>query len=483
MDKSAGYLRVSTDTTDQLNSLANQALIIKNFDNTINDSDIYADPGLSGTQLKNRKQFNLLLYKCGIDMNIVNGQPSYTLSNRKPYYNRIIVKNTSRLARTTDIFQIINLLEKKNVEIYFLDLNKSSLDAESRIMISLMLVLDEQYSTDLSKKIKMGLDVSVKNMVPFQQDIFGYNKDLSVNAKEAKVVRFVFNTYNNTDIGTYSLSKMVLNKFGYNFSKTKIYYMLQNKKYLGYYVRQNVEIPNYQPAIISEELFNLVQNKLQEKKCNKHTQYYQRGLFTGHVYCGYCGQTFRNNSNNKYKNGKIIGKTEFMLCGNKKMGNGKCTEQTNVVKKDYLINKCNNFINKYPQRIRSIKQINLMLIDSMLQQINVNNYTEKMNKLENKLNRLTDGYLDGIIDNNTYINKKKEIEEAIKEINKVLENGVTTEILQIKNIIENVSEVKPKNIAELLKLVDIIIFNNHIEFKLKEEQNISKLMLRLSEGQ
>ena len=62
MNKVAGYLRVSTDTNDQLNSLTNQALIIKNFDNTITDNDIYADPGLSGTQLKNRKQFNLLLY-------------------------------------------------------------------------------------------------------------------------------------------------------------------------------------------------------------------------------------------------------------------------------------------------------------------------------------------------------------------------------------------------------------------------------------
>ena len=35
MNKSAGYLRVSTDTSDQLNSLANQALIIKNFDSTV----------------------------------------------------------------------------------------------------------------------------------------------------------------------------------------------------------------------------------------------------------------------------------------------------------------------------------------------------------------------------------------------------------------------------------------------------------------
>ena len=130
--------------------------------------------------------------------------------------------------------------------------------------------------------------------------------------------------------------------------------MLQNKKYLGYYVRNNVEIPNYQKPIITEELFNKVQQKLTEKRCNPHAQYYQRGLFTGHVYCGYCGQTFRNNANKKYKNGKVIGKTEFMLCGNKKMANGKCTEQTNVVKKDYLINKCNSFINKYPQKIDAI---------------------------------------------------------------------------------------------------------------------------------
>ena len=483
MNKTAGYLRVSTDTSDQLNSLVNQTLIVKEFVPTITDNDIYADPGLSGTQLKNRKQFNLLLYKCGIDMTIVNGQPSYTLSNREPYYKTIIVKNTSRLARTTDIFQIINLLEKKGVEIYFLDLNKSSLDHESRVMISLMLVLDEQYSTDLSKKIKMGLDASVKNMVPFQQDIFGYNKDLSVNTEEAKVVQFIFATYSNTDIGTHSISKLVKEKYGIYFSKTKIYYMLQNKKYLGYYVRQNVEIPNYQPAIIQEELFNKVQQKLTEKRCNPHTQYYRRGLFTGHVYCGYCGQTFRNNANKKYKNGKVVGKTEFMLCGNKKMGNGKCTKQTNVVKRDYLINKCNSFISKYPEKIKNIKQVNLMLIDSMLQQINVNNYTEKMNKYKQRLERLTDGYLDGIIDNTTYINKKKEIETAIADIQKVLDNGVTTQILQIKNIIKNVNETKPKDITELLKLVNIIVYNDNIEFKLKEEQRISKLMLQISEGQ
>lgn len=483
MNKVAGYLRVSTDTSDQLNSLTNQALIIKNFDNTITDSDIYADPGLSGTGLKNRKQFNLLLYKCGINMEVINGQPSYTLSNRKPYYTTIVVKNTSRLARTTDIFQIINLLEKKGVKIYFLDLNKSSLDQESRVMISLMLVLDEQYSTDLSKKIKMGLDASIKKMVPFQQDIFGYNKDLSINTEEAKVVQFIFATYSNTDIGTHSLSKMVLNKFGYNFSKTKIYNMLQNKKYIGYYVRHNTEIPNYQEPIITQELFNKVQQKLTEKRCNKHAQYYQRGLFTGHVYCGYCGQTFRNNANKKYKNGKVIGKTEFMLCGNKKIGNGKCTKQTNVVKKDYLINKCNSFISKYPKKIKNIKQVNLMLIDSMLQQINANSYTEKMNKYTQRLERLTDGYLDGIIDNTTYINKKKEIETTIADIQKVLDNGVTTEILQIKNIIENINETKPKDITELLKLVDIIIYNDNIEFKLKEEQRISKLMLQISEVQ
>lgn len=475
----AGYLRVSTDKKDQLNSLENQALIIRNHANIANE-DIYADPGITGTSLKNRRKLNKLLYKCGIDMEVINGIPSYTLANRNAKYDCIVVKNTSRLARTTDIFQILNLLEKKNVEIFFLDLNKSSLDKDARTLISIMLILDEQYSSDLSKKIKMGLDASVQKQVPLQQNLFGYNKDLTINAEEAEIIKFIYNKYLLDGVGTLAMSKLIEKKYNVKFSKTRVYHVLKNKKYCGYYVRQGLEIANYQPAIISTDLFNAVQEKLKEKNLNKHSRNMDKQLFTGHVFCGYCGTTFRVNYNKRYKKGEVVGVTKFLICTNKKLSTGKCTDEQRTIKYDYLVNKCENYINnEYLQKINIIKQFNLSLLDDMLKTIKATDYTEKINNIQKQLERLLDGYLQGFIEQDIYTKKKSELEIELEKLKMNIDNRNIDRINEVKEEIMAISNKKPKDIKELLKLADIIVYKDNIDFKLKMEVAIQELIKEL----
>ena len=56
----AAYCRVSTDKEDQLNSLDAQKRFFSEYTKKTGDTlvRLYADEGISGTKIKNRKEFN-----------------------------------------------------------------------------------------------------------------------------------------------------------------------------------------------------------------------------------------------------------------------------------------------------------------------------------------------------------------------------------------------------------------------------------------
>lgn len=59
----AAYCRVSTDKSDQLNSLETQKEFFLEYTKRTGDNliKLYADEGISGTKIKNRKEFQRML--------------------------------------------------------------------------------------------------------------------------------------------------------------------------------------------------------------------------------------------------------------------------------------------------------------------------------------------------------------------------------------------------------------------------------------
>ena len=84
----AAYCRVSTDSQDQIHSFAAQ---IRHYSDYVNRNpqytltDIYADEGLSGTEMTKRDELNRLLKDCS-----------------RGKVDRIVTKSVSRLARNTE---------------------------------------------------------------------------------------------------------------------------------------------------------------------------------------------------------------------------------------------------------------------------------------------------------------------------------------------------------------------------------------------
>ena len=102
----APYCRVSSDSTDQLHSFAAQIRYYSDYAKKHPEYqlvDIYADEGITGTEMKKRDELNRLIADC-----------------RKGKVDRIIVKSVSRLARNTEeLLVLLRMCKEIGVSVYF----------------------------------------------------------------------------------------------------------------------------------------------------------------------------------------------------------------------------------------------------------------------------------------------------------------------------------------------------------------------------
>ena len=92
----AAYCRVSTDKNDQLNSLEAQKKLFADYTARTGDNlvRLYADEGISGTKIKNRKEFLRMMDDA-----------------EQHIFDMVVVKDISRFARNTvDLLQNIRRL-------------------------------------------------------------------------------------------------------------------------------------------------------------------------------------------------------------------------------------------------------------------------------------------------------------------------------------------------------------------------------------
>lgn len=167
----------------------------------------------------------------------------------------------------------------------------------------------EKYSKRLSKRVKDGLDTSVANgTFCGGYLIYGYKIDyepvagksgkfikrVAINEEEAEVVKFVFEQYDK-GISKLEIAK-TLNEKGLRFkgkpfkARTFDKYLV-NRKYTGEFEFGGRHCDNMYPQIVSKDLFERVQTRLNKNKyflggANKAKIDY---LLTGKLFCGHCG--------------------------------------------------------------------------------------------------------------------------------------------------------------------------------------------------
>lgn len=306
----AAYCRVSTDKEDQLNSLEAQKQFFAAYTQRTGDHlvRLYADEGISGTKIKNRKEFLRMMEDAQQGM-----------------FHMVVVKDISRFARNTvDLLQNVRKLKALGIETQFLTANMTSM-GNSEFVLTIFGALAQEESANTSKRVKFGKRVNgEKGRVP--NLVYGYDKTagdyfhLSVNEAEAEIIRQMFRWYIEEGYGTCKISSL-LNQRGWRtkrncrWSQNAVCRVLTNELYTGKVINGKQEIADFLTGrradkkkeewmvverpdlrIIPPEQFEKVQQIMSMRgrafQVDKQRQS-NRYLFSTLIRCKECGRSFR----------------------------------------------------------------------------------------------------------------------------------------------------------------------------------------------
>ena len=236
----AAYCRVSTDKEDQLNSLEAQKEFFSEYTKRTGDNlvRLYADEGISGTKIKNRKEFLRMMSDAEHGL-----------------FDMVVVKDISRFARNTvDLLQNVRKLKALGIETQFLTANMTSM-GNSEFVLTIFGALAQEESANTSKRVKFGKKMNAeKGRVP--NIVYGYDKtigdyfNLAINEEEAAVVRQIYEWYIKDGYGAVKIS-IFLNERGLRtkrncqWSQNGVCRILTNELYTGKIINGKQEVTDF----------------------------------------------------------------------------------------------------------------------------------------------------------------------------------------------------------------------------------------------
>jgi Site-specific recombinases, DNA invertase Pin homologs len=219
-------------------------------------------------------------------------------SNRK-LFDMVIVWKLDRFARNRyDSARYKSTLKKNGVKVVSAT-EVISDGAEGIILESVLEGYAEYYSADLSEKVIRGMtDNALKCKYNGGTLPIGYVLDeerrFQINPLTAPFVLNAFKRYDEgatmTEIRDWLNDQGITNTRGEDMKYNSVEHLLKNRRYLGEFRYRDVIIPDGIPAIVPQDLFDRVQEKMaKNKKAPARHKAEDDYLLTTKLFCGYCG--------------------------------------------------------------------------------------------------------------------------------------------------------------------------------------------------
>ena len=382
--KVAAYCRVSTDDEDQLNSYHTQMAYYTEYikrNPRWRFAGIYADEGITGTQVKKRDEFLRMIDDC-----------------EKGKIDLILTKSVSRYARNiVDCISYIRKLKALGIGIYFEEQNINSLTEDSEVYIGIYGVLAQSESENISANVKWGINKRMQNgTYNCRFNLLGYRRDketkeIYIVPEEAEVVKMIFQMYlQGKSLGQIKAClesneiKTINGKSVWD--KSTVKGILINEKYIGDVIFQKTyredciskkskinrgEVDRYlimdnHPAIIDRETFNLVKKEMVRRSTKRRSSdraITELGKYSGKyalselLTCDVCGGPFRRKTWSR----KGIKKIYWRCLSHTENGDDGCP-QARGIEETVLHNAvCRGLTNCIPETGEVKKMVALML--------------------------------------------------------------------------------------------------------------------------
>lgn len=371
----------------------------------------------------------------------------------------------SRIARKKKIlFNILDLLTAKKIQLKIYDPNISllkddgTIDESSELVFTLFAQMAESEMRNKAARFHRAKKANSEQMKfnGGRSVRYGYrlneNNVYEIDPEQSEIVKMIFSMYLKENIGAGLISRE-LKQRGIHFSQFAIRDMLRNECYTGQCVTRHGLVRNY-PVIIDRETWDKVaaKRKTNNKCAVKTNKYYFGGKL---LYCPECGTRFTvQSTSHVYKCSRVM--------------TGECHAKMNVnatvidsilwneVQMDLLTSLAFDKADKvadYEEKISILEQ-KIAACEKVIE------------KVSDKMQRVANAYINGIIDEDTMVAKKNKINEEAKQA----ENNRVQFTAEVKNYHSMIESIKNgNNITDRLNEADDAI--NKIE-NIKEMYDI-----------
>ena len=216
----------------------------------------------------------------------------------KHHFEVVLVYQLDRFSRNRyDSAVNKHKLKKNGVRVISVRENISD-DASGVLMEAVLEGMAEYYSAELSQKVQRGMSINAEKCLSTGSRVglgfrVGDDKRFYIDEHAAVVVRQIFEMYASghkiVEICEHLNRQQIKTSSGAEFNKNSLRVLLQNKRYKGIYTYKGVETPNGMPRIISDELFEKVQDIMNKnKKAPARARAKEEYLLTTKLFCGHC---------------------------------------------------------------------------------------------------------------------------------------------------------------------------------------------------
>jgi len=311
--------------------------------------------------------------------------------------------------------------------------------AEGIILESVLEGYAEYYSADLSEKVIRGMtDNALKckfngGMMPIGY-VIDAEQHFQIDPLTAPFVLEAFKRYDGgetiSSIMNWLNEQGLTNTRGRKMTFNSVGHILHNRRYIGEFRYRDVIVPDGIPAIVPQDLFDRVQEKLaKNKKAPARHKAEDDYLLTTKLFCGYCGAYLCGESGTS-RTGKVH---HYYKCVSVKKKRTECHKRP--VRKEWIEDLVVGETLKMVMDDKAIEAIVSMLMDLQdRDNVNVPLYEQQLREADTAISNLLNAIQQGILTRST-----KERLEELENRRDELENRLACEKL-----------AKPKVSAEFM---------------------------------
>lgn len=471
------YARVSSERDEQLNSLKNQTQYYEDY---IKSNprwtyvEGYVDEGISGISTQKRENFHRMVEDA------IAGKFDY-----------IVTKEISRFARNTlDSISYTRKLLSNGVAVFFQNDNINTLDEDSEFRLTIMAGVAQDEVRKLSSRVKFGHKQAIKNGVVLgNSHLYGYDKEkgrLTVNEEEAKMVRFIFESYAGGEMTTPKIEN-ALYEMGYRnykggrIDRGVIQHIITNPKYKGYYVGNKVKIidmftkkqaflPEEEwvmykdeggrvPAIVSEELWeqaNRIYKMRGDVVKGRRSSFKTDNLFTGKIICEADGAAYwlkarfdRNGNNNSR-----------WVCSHKLKEGAESCKSFAIMERE-LLDILASVLREICGSFDEVVERFVTLYEKSAQSVDyageLEKIREEIRKIEQKKDKILEYNLDGKISDKEFLRRNDSLNEELENLEKAAaeqeaqregDRGKLEEIYRLKKNLKGLDAITAEDFTQ-----------------------------------